>query len=159
MRRSPRVVLDASVIAKLYLPEIGSAKASAVLAFDGRKLAPDLLAAEFGNVLWKKVRKGELSQSEAEEIANAFTSACPVTLRPMGPYLPSALNIALRWKCTVYDALHHPGRRLPSGHRRRPARQGGAGHRVGASRHAVRRKLTPGLLGRPPLCTFEAGCL
>ena len=53
----------------------------------------------------EELRKGELSQSEAEEIANAFTSACPVTLRPMDPYLPSALNIALRWKCTVYDAL------------------------------------------------------
>jgi predicted nucleic acid-binding protein len=69
-------------------------------------LAPDLLVPELGNVLWKKVRGGELTAREAEEIAEAFTSACPVTFRPSHVFLRAALHIATRFQRPVYDALY-----------------------------------------------------
>ena len=42
---------------------------------------PDLMYCEVGNILWKKVRLGELSDSEAAEIAAALLAA-PKTAHP-----------------------------------------------------------------------------
>lgn len=53
-----KLVIDASVAIKWYVPEAGSQEASAILDRPETLLAPDLLAAEFGNVLWKKVSAG-----------------------------------------------------------------------------------------------------
>jgi predicted nucleic acid-binding protein len=100
------LVVDASVVVKWYVPEGGSTEASALLNRPEQRLAPDLLVAEFGNVLWKKVRTGELTTSEAREIANAFVSAPPVVLRPSAPLLAAALEIASIYGRTVYDALY-----------------------------------------------------
>jgi predicted nucleic acid-binding protein len=68
-------------------------------------VAPDLLVGEFGNVLWKKVRRGELDGAEAREIGDAFVRACPLSLRPSLPYSALALDLALRFDRSVYDAL------------------------------------------------------
>jgi predicted nucleic acid-binding protein len=106
MTQIETLVVDASVVVKWYVPEAGSTEASELLRDRSRKLAPDLLVAEFGNVLWKKVRRGELQIAEAAEIAGAFVSACPLTLVPASPYLGPALEIATRWQRTVYDALY-----------------------------------------------------
>jgi predicted nucleic acid-binding protein len=100
------LVVDASVVVKWYVPEDGSAEASALLDRSEEKLAPDLLAAEFGNVLWKKVRAGELAPSEAQEIASAFVSAPPVLFWPSATLLSPALEIALRYGRTVYDSIY-----------------------------------------------------
>jgi predicted nucleic acid-binding protein len=62
--------------------------------------------AELGNVLWKKVRAGELTPSEAQEIAAAFVSAPPVVLWPSAPLLSPALEVALRYGRSVYDSLY-----------------------------------------------------
>lgn len=101
-----KVVVDASVVVKWYVPEVASGDASRLLDGTTARFAPDLLVAEFGNVLWKKVRKGELSDLEAHQIAEGFVSACPVALHALTPYLRSALEIATRRQCTVYDALY-----------------------------------------------------
>ena len=101
-----KLVIDASVAVKWYVPEEGSEAASAILARGDSLFSPDLLAAEFGNVIWKKVRKGELDQFEAEEIIGAFISSGPVNLRPLSVFLGAAFDIAIRWKVTVYDALY-----------------------------------------------------
>ena len=68
-------------------------------------VAPELLVAELGNVLWKKVRRGELDGTEAAEIADAFVRACPVRLRPSRPYSALALDLAIRFGRSVHDAL------------------------------------------------------
>jgi len=98
-----RLAVDASVVVKWYLPEDGSEQAASLLR---DRVAPDLLAAEMGNVLWKKVRAGELQACEALDIVAAFSRECPVELRPGRPLLGLALDIALRQGCTVYDALY-----------------------------------------------------
>ncbi len=104
---SPAVlVVDASVAVKWYVPEPGARDAAALLRSDADLVAPDLLVAELGNVLWKKVSRGELIADEAREIATAFTSTCPLALYPSSFYLSGALDIALRFQRSVYDALY-----------------------------------------------------
>jgi predicted nucleic acid-binding protein len=99
------LVVDTSVAVKWYIPEPGSEHALALRLSGNDLVAPDLLVAEFGNVLRKKVRRGELDGAEAAEIADAFVRACPVRLRPSLPYSALALDLALRLERSVYDAL------------------------------------------------------
>lgn len=106
MTAEERCVVDASVAAKWYVPEPGSGPASVILESRAKLLAPDLLVAELGNILWKKIRRGELSAIEAKEILDAFVTACPVTLYSGSPLLQSALDIAIGFERTVYDALY-----------------------------------------------------
>ena len=101
-----RLVVDASVAIKWYVPEPGSVQATALLGAGHLLLAPDLLIAEFGNILWKKIGRGELTALEAEAIVHGLVSASPVTLVESTTLLPGALDIALRFGRTVYDSLY-----------------------------------------------------
>lgn len=101
-----KLVVDASVAIKWYIPEVGGPQADAVLQRGDKLLSPDLLLAELGNVLWKKVRRGELSQSEAGEIVEVFISSSPIDCRPARQLLRPAFDIASLCGCTVYDALY-----------------------------------------------------
>jgi predicted nucleic acid-binding protein len=103
---SATVVVDASVAVTWYVPEDGSEAAADILASGDALIAPDLLGPELGNVLWKKVRRGELTPDEAAEIAAAFVSHSPVRLQPSAPLLGAALDIAVRFDRTVYDSLY-----------------------------------------------------
>ena len=100
------LVVDASVAVKWYIPEPGATAAAALRGQGDDLVAPDLIVAELGNVLWKKVQRGELMADEAREIAGAFSGACPLALRPSQPYLPGAVDLALRFRRSVYDALY-----------------------------------------------------
>jgi predicted nucleic acid-binding protein len=101
-----RVVIDASVAVKWFIPEPGSITAAALLAAPITRLAPDLLTAEFGNTLWKKTVRKELSRRDASSIASAFASHVPVQLRSSLNLLPGAVEIALEIRCPVYDGLY-----------------------------------------------------
>jgi predicted nucleic acid-binding protein len=54
------LVIDASVAIKWFAPELLSAEAERLLDVDDALFAPDLLLVERGNIIWKKVRLGEL---------------------------------------------------------------------------------------------------
>jgi predicted nucleic acid-binding protein len=101
----PSLVVDVSVVVKWFAPEPGSAQASALRA-SHQLLAPDLLVAEFGNVLWKKVRMGLMTAGEARTAAADFVRAGPVSLHPTTPLLAPALDIATHYQRTVYDSLY-----------------------------------------------------
>lgn len=101
-----KLVVDASVAIKWYVPEEGSAHAVSVLGQGQVLLAPDLLVAELGNALWKKVRRGELGVSDAAEILDGFVSSCPVTLRASSLFAQGAFEIAVSLQQTVYDSLY-----------------------------------------------------
>ncbi|HSR13562.1 MAG TPA: type II toxin-antitoxin system VapC family toxin [Thermodesulfobacteriota bacterium] len=102
-------VLDASVLAKFYVPEILSDRAEALLADAARRQvdlnAPDLIYPEIGNVLWKKLRRGELTGSDIGEIVQ---SVCLLPLRivPSKALLPLAVDIGARYGITVYDSIY-----------------------------------------------------
>ncbi len=98
------LVIDSSVAVKWYLPENGSVRAALLLRAGPRLIAPDLLIAEIGNVLWK--RRRELPAREIEAITEALTSACPVALYPSTTLLGGALTVALAYDRSVYDSLY-----------------------------------------------------
>jgi len=68
-------VIDARVAIKWYVPEEDRAPAMKLVALAGfgemEFHIPDLMYCEVGNILWKKVRLGELSEPESAEIAAA----------------------------------------------------------------------------------------
>ena len=104
-----RTVVDASVALKWYFPEPGSLSADRILAEalegDRELLAPDLIVAEFANVLWKKVRREECSGEQAEAILEAFGTDAPRLVESV-PLAPRALELALRLGEVVYDCLY-----------------------------------------------------
>ena len=106
MNASERLVVDASVVVKWYVPEPGHDKAASLLVPGRVLLAPDLLLAEVGNIIWKKVWREEVTKAEGEEIIDALTSVPPVALVAARPYLTAAFDLALAHRRTVYDALY-----------------------------------------------------
>jgi predicted nucleic acid-binding protein len=97
-----RYVVDASVAVKWYVPENYSAEAERLLNPAHDLHAPDLIVPEFGNILWKKIGRGELTMAQARRIVEAFI-ALPLFKRPASPLLEPALEGAVRSAQTVYD--------------------------------------------------------
>lgn len=100
-----KVVVDASVAAKWFIPEIHSDAAARFLDAEIVLSAPDLLGPEFGNILWKKVRRAEITKHEAVEILNAF-AAVPLEIHPSAALLPAAFELAASLDRSVYDSLY-----------------------------------------------------
>ena len=100
-----RVVVDASVAVKWFLPEIHSEAALRYLDGDYERVAPDLLYAEFGNVIWKRARRTELSDDEAREALRSLRLV-PIEVHPAQPFLETAYEVARALDRTVYDALY-----------------------------------------------------
>lgn len=99
------LVVDASVVMKWLLPEVHSGAARRVLAADHALLAPDLLWAELGNALWKRVRSGEIAAEDARDLLRDFQRFQVVTT-PIMPLIDAALEIATHLDRTVYDSLY-----------------------------------------------------
>jgi predicted nucleic acid-binding protein len=103
------LIIDASVLIKFFVPEVLSSKAEQLLARveDGsvRLFAPDLIYAEAGNTLWKKHRLKELTQSEVGKITDLIISI-PLKVEASKALFPLAIDIAIVYEVTVYDALY-----------------------------------------------------
>jgi predicted nucleic acid-binding protein len=100
-----RFVVDASVAIKWFVPEIHSAEAIRLLSPDCELLAPDLLPSEFGNILWKKTRRGEIPSPKAVEIIRALAEI-PLYYSSAPELLESAYLLAEKFERTVYDSLY-----------------------------------------------------
>jgi len=98
-------VLDASVAIKSFTPETHSDIASRLVDPAIQLSAPDLLCAELGNVLWKRVRRGELTRDEAQRIANQF-GVMHVRLFSARSLVRHACDLAVELDRTVYDSLY-----------------------------------------------------
>ena len=61
-------VVDASVVLKWFLPETDSAAARRLLDAGHQYVAPDLLFPEVGNAVGKRLRRGELSSEEGQQL-------------------------------------------------------------------------------------------
>jgi len=97
------LVIDASVAVKWVVEEEGTTEA---LALRDRALAaPDLLIAECANILWKKVRRHELSEQEAVFAAGLLARA-DIELMAMRPYLEAAVRIAVALDHPAYDCIY-----------------------------------------------------
>lgn len=100
-----RVVVDASVAVKWFVPEIHSAAAARLLEPEFIISAPDLIGPELGNTVWKKVRRQEITSAEASEILAAFPNV-GVEIYPSSVLLISAFALAVALDRTVYDSLY-----------------------------------------------------
>ena len=76
-----------------------------LLAADYQLLAPDLLWAELGNVLWKRQRRGELEQRMTMRLIRDF-SQLPIEFHSAERWTEAALDLAIRQGVTVYDGLY-----------------------------------------------------
>jgi predicted nucleic acid-binding protein len=96
-------VVDASVAIKWVVAEPGTKEA--LLLRRHRLVAPDLLVPECANILWKKVRRGELSKAEAILAARLLQRA-EVELEPMRGLLEPATKLAIALDHPAYDCLY-----------------------------------------------------
>lgn len=99
------LVVDASVAIKWFLPEIHGEAALRLLEGQYALRAPDLIFSEFGNVLWKRFRKGQISRKEAIVTTEALL-ALPLQVESSQSLIPAALEIACSAHRTVYDSLY-----------------------------------------------------
>jgi predicted nucleic acid-binding protein len=103
------LVVDSSVVIKWFVPEVQSAEARRIL--DGyltgalRLIAPDLLDAEVGNIVWKKHLAQGMAIADAEETLELFQSLA-IERISNAALLRDAWSIAVRHHRTVYDSLY-----------------------------------------------------
>ena len=98
------LVVDASVAAKWVLHEADSEAARRIVE-QARLMAPDLLWAELGSLLWRRQRKGELTAAQSREMLLTLR-AFPIRTHGMFPLLPLALEIAMTIGHSVYDCVY-----------------------------------------------------
>lgn len=95
-------VVDASVAIKWYVPEIYEQEASRLQQSGDELHAPELILPEFGNIVWKKVSRGEVTEKEGQKIVTEF-SKTNLIFHPHASIIKSAFTGAIMTNQTVYD--------------------------------------------------------
>jgi predicted nucleic acid-binding protein len=97
------IVVDASVAVKWVVREADSDQATALRS--EQLIAPVLWLAEASNVLWRRVRIGDLTADEARARLSELMKA-PVASLPMEPYLDEGLRLAAELGHPIYDCIY-----------------------------------------------------
>jgi predicted nucleic acid-binding protein len=103
------IVVDASVAAKWFLPEVGSEEATQLLSGTDKLIAPDLIRVEVAAAITRRVRLGELPGEEAMQICNAWLKALAdgvVALTAQEDDLTEAIKLALELKHPLQDCIY-----------------------------------------------------
>jgi predicted nucleic acid-binding protein len=98
-------VIDASVAIKWVITEAGTDAADRLRRSGTVLHAPDLIVPETGNILWKKVRREELTPAEAE-VACGILRLAKVQIHATGRQAALALRMAVALEHPVYDATY-----------------------------------------------------
>ena len=103
------IVIDSSVAIKWFLPEPFSTEARRLLdSYRTNTLsfvAPDLLNAEFGNILWKKQIFHGLAAADAQNVIAEFRKL-EFTFISSASLLDEAYRLAVAYQRTVYDSIY-----------------------------------------------------
>lgn len=99
------LIVDASVAVRWYLPESGSDPAERILAGAASLLAPELVLAEIGNAVWKRVRKSEVSIETALAIVDRAKTAF-TKLTSMSELAAPAMGLSARYDHPIYDCFY-----------------------------------------------------
>ena len=98
-------VVDASTVAAAFFQEQHAKAAESLLASGAKLHAPDLLAAELANVIWKRFRRSEIDSDEAGQLLADFQSL-PLLWTSSQDLIDTALELAIATDRTVYDSLY-----------------------------------------------------
>jgi predicted nucleic acid-binding protein len=99
------LVIDASVAIKWFAPEPLSPEAERLLDGGDALFAPDLLLVECGNIIWKKVRLGEIARPDGDAALAALRSG-PIDLVDTRPLVARALHLAHEMGHPLYDCVY-----------------------------------------------------
>lgn len=99
------IVVDASVAAAWLVDDARSEEAAAVLGEREDLIAPDLLAIEVSNALWKRIMRGELTVETAEKLL-AHLTAIGLALERSVALVSTGLRLAEMLRHPVYDCLY-----------------------------------------------------
>jgi predicted nucleic acid-binding protein len=99
------LIVDASVAVRWYLPEDGVAAAVEILQRDHDLGAPELILAEIGNAVWKRVRIGEVETADAVEIVERARVDFAF-LVPMDELATPAMRHAAELDHPIYDCFY-----------------------------------------------------
>ncbi len=103
------LVVDASVAVKWFVPEPYSTEAHLILddyQTGGLSLlAPDLINAEFGNIVWKKHLFQGLDLTDAQTVIDEFRKL-KFTLTTTEALLDKAYHLAVTHRRSVYDRVY-----------------------------------------------------
>ncbi len=99
-------VVDANVVVKLFVDEELSVEARKFFR-SGRLIAyvPDLLYIELTNILWKHIRKLNLSLQTARQHLYRLRRL-RLKRVSLSPFLDSAIQLASQYELTAYDASY-----------------------------------------------------
>lgn len=103
-------VVDASVVAKWFLPELHKDNAERLLRdfLSGavELMAPDLLIVEVGNLLWKRsTLRREISAAQADASFQNFLSL-DIRIQPSSGLASAALRLAATEERPIYDMMY-----------------------------------------------------
>lgn len=104
-----KLVTDSGIVIKWCVSESDSAQAK--LIYDKYEegnlefLAPSLLPAEIGNIIWKKRVFQNLSEINAEAAIKIYQQIA-FTLTPIALLFDDTFKIAIKYKRTFYDSLY-----------------------------------------------------
>jgi predicted nucleic acid-binding protein len=98
-------VVDASIAVKWFLPETHSIGALRLLSAENELLAPDLILAEVGNVLWKRWLRGELERQAVSAILHDL-QGMSLRIVPTARLYEAAAAIATEYRRSFYDSLY-----------------------------------------------------
>jgi predicted nucleic acid-binding protein len=98
-----RLIVDASVAIKWVVPEPDSTRAAALHKHS--LIAPDLFFSECANILWKKLRRRNLTTEQAAAAARTLEAA-DVVIVSTKAYFARAVAIAGEMDHPAYDAVY-----------------------------------------------------
>ncbi|MGH9403504.1 MAG: type II toxin-antitoxin system VapC family toxin [Terriglobia bacterium] len=103
------LVIDASVSAKWFFSETETDHALELLGACERGavefLAPEILAAEMANLIWKKVLRMSVDDRHGMAFLDRFHQV-PISLQPMSQLTVAALRLAIQFRHPVYDCIY-----------------------------------------------------
>ena len=100
-----KLIIDASVAVKWFLPEAASDLAARLLYSQHDLLAPDLLRLEVASVLLRGVRRGEMSPAQASRILE-HELAVALRCEPTRPLAARAHAVSRDFGGSIYDAAY-----------------------------------------------------
>jgi predicted nucleic acid-binding protein len=100
-----RIVIDANIAAKWYLPEADSALAEKLFVSDLEFHAPNFLATEFANIYWKHSIAGRTSIEAWRLASNQLNKTIPYWHHDLQLF-PQALDLAIAHKHPIFDCIY-----------------------------------------------------